>query len=110
MANKENFNTIPRVTAREGVTRRVFSGKNSMIVLNEIKPFAQPALHKHPHEQITYILAGECEFILGQETIHMNAGDVVLVPPDIQHALRPLGNETLLNLDVFSPIREDYLA
>ncbi len=81
-----------------------------MMVLNEIKPFAQPALHSHRHEQITYILQGECEFTLGDETVRMGKGDVILVPPNVLHAMRPLGEETILNLDIFSPIREDYMV
>jgi quercetin dioxygenase-like cupin family protein len=107
---KVNFDDIPGMIAREGVIRKVFSGQNSMLVLNEIKPFAQPALHQHPHEQITYILAGQCDFIMGEETIRMGPGDAILIPPDTRHTLRPVGEETVMNLDVFSPIREDYLV
>ncbi len=110
MINKVNFDEIKRVIAREGVNRRVFAGDNSMIVLNEIKASAQPAFHSHGQEQLTYILEGECEFIVGEDVVRMGKGDVILVPPNVVHALRPLGEETILNLDVFSPIREDYLA
>jgi quercetin dioxygenase-like cupin family protein len=110
MANKVNFDDMKRVSPREGVNRRTFSGRNSMVVLNEIEPFAQPALHSHPHEQITTILQGECDFILGEETIRMRKGDVILIPPNVRHTLRPVGGETILNLDVFSPVREEYLV
>jgi quercetin dioxygenase-like cupin family protein len=107
---KANFDQIERVIAREGVNRRVFSGKNSTLVMNEILPTARPAMHSHVHEQITYILQGECDFMLGDETVRMTKGDVILVPPNVSHGLRPLGDETILNIDVFSPIREDYLG
>lgn len=109
MTNKISFDEIERFVAREGVTRRAFPGKNSMMVINEIEPHAQPAIHSHMHEQITYILQGECDFILGDETVRMKKGDVILIPPDVRHGLRPIGNETIINIDVFSPIREDYL-
>ena len=39
----------------------------------------------------------------------MGKGDVVLIPPNMEHGLRPVGDTPILNLDVFSPIREDYL-
>ncbi|KAA3628328.1 MAG: cupin domain-containing protein [Proteobacteria bacterium] len=110
MAKVANFDSIRRIIAREGVDRRVFSGKNSTVVMNEIQASACPAIHSHPHEQITYILLGECEFYLGDETIRMSKGDVVLVPSNVKHGLRPLGDTPILNLDVFSPIREDYLV
>lgn len=106
---KLNFADLQRVIAREGVSRRAFAGERCMLVLNQIEPHARPAPHSHPHEQITYILEGECDFTLGEKTVRMRPGDVILVPPDARHALRPVGTETVLNLDVFSPVREDYL-
>jgi len=109
MAKMSNFDAIKRIFPRAGVNRRAFSGENCMLVVNEIECSAQPALHSHPHEQLTYILEGECQFILGEESIHMGAGDVILVPPNVPHTLRPLGKKTIVNIDVFSPIREDYL-
>jgi len=109
MIKKTNFDQIKEHIARAGVSRKVFSGEKSMMVINTIESFAKPALHQHPHEQITYILAGRCDFILGDETIPMGPGDVILIPPDIPHTLTPTSDETIINLDVFSPIREDYL-
>lgn len=106
---KVNFDDIERVIAREGVDRRAFTGKNCMLVLNTIESHAKPALHSHPHEQITYIVQGVCDFVLGGETVRMAKGDVILVPPGVPHTLRPIGSETILNMDVFSPVREDYL-
>ena len=110
MIKKSNFDEIKRIFARPGVNRRSFSGEKCMLVVNEIEAFAEPALHSHPHEQLTYILEGECNFIFGEESVHMGPGDVVLVPPNVPHTLRPIGNKTIVNIDVFSPIREDYLA
>ena len=109
MIKKANFSHLPEITAREGVTRRVFSGQKSMMVINTIEPHARPALHQHPHEQLTYILQGRCDFTMGEEVVPLEPGDVLLVPPDLPHTLTPRGQETIINLDVFSPIREDYL-
>jgi quercetin dioxygenase-like cupin family protein len=110
MRKMANFDSIKRIFPREGVNRRAFSGEDCMLVVNEIESFAQPALHSHPQEQLTYILEGECTFILGEESIHMGAGDVILVPPNVPHTLRPIGKKTIVNIDVFSPIRQDYLV
>ena len=109
MAGKENWNALEKVKAREGVTRRVFSGANSMMVLNEIAPEASPSLHAHAHEQLTYLIKGQAEFVLGDEVLYLQEGDVLLVPPNIPHSLKVTGREPVLNLDVFSPIRDDYL-
>ncbi len=110
MTMTANWTKISRVQVRGGVTRRVFSGKNSMMVLNELMPSAKPALHHHPHEQLTYIIEGACRFAIGDEMVDMTAGDLILIPPDFPHSLEVTGNKPVLNLDVFSPIREDYLG
>ena len=110
MATKANWKSIPRVQARNNVTRRVFSGKSSMMVMNELLPSSKPNLHQHPHEQLTYIVKGTCKFVLGDEVLEMAAGDIILVPPDVPHSLEVTSNKPVLNLDVFSPIREDFLT
>jgi len=109
MSFRGNWETLPGVVARPGVIRKVFGGKNSTMTLNELKPGTLPNLHSHPHEQITYILQGEGESVLGDEVMNLKAGDLLLVPPNVPHSMKVIGNETVLNLDVFSPAREDYL-
>jgi quercetin dioxygenase-like cupin family protein len=110
MAVKTNWKSMKGVISRPGVIRKVFTGKNSMLTLNEIEAKAEPKLHSHPHEQITQIVRGQCEFVLGDEVLLLKAGDMVLVPPNIPHSLKVIGEEAVLNVDIFSPIREDYLA
>ena len=109
MAVRDNWANISKVQARSGVTRRVFSGEKSMMVLNELAPSAEPALHHHPHEQLTYIVEGSARFVLDDEVIELAEGDVILIPPNIPHSLEVTSSKPVLNLDVFSPIREDYL-
>ena len=110
MATIANWEKISRFQARSGVTRRVFSGKNSMMVVNELMSSARPALHQHPHEQLTYIIEGTCRFVIGDEVVDMAEGDLILIPPNVPHSLEVTSDKPVLNLDVFSPIREDYLA
>jgi len=109
MAVRGNWKTLPGTLARPGVVRKAFGGKNSTVTLNELKPGTQPNVHSHPHEQITYILQGEGEFVLGGEVMILTAGDLLLVPPNVPHSMKVIGSETVLNLDVFSPAREDYV-
>lgn len=80
-----------------------------MLVLNIIEPGFPPYLHSHPHEQLLWILEGECEVTIGDEKGIMNAGDMVRIAPNVCHDLSVLGNKRVVNVDVFTPIREDYL-
>ncbi|MEG0688557.1 MAG: cupin domain-containing protein, partial [Hungatella sp.] len=67
------------------------------------------AAHIHPHEQMTYCLEGEFEFYVGEETGRMKAGDTVYMPPNILHNCKLLSEKGRL-LDIFTPVREDFLA
>jgi quercetin dioxygenase-like cupin family protein len=109
VALKANWTNMNRVRGGEGITRRVFSGERCMMVLNEILPSTRSPLHHHPHEQLTYIIKGSVEFNLGDEVITMGEDDVILVPPNVPHQLLVTSSEPVLNMDVFAPIREEYL-
>lgn len=66
------------------------------------------AEHKHPHEQITYCLEGKFEFYIGDEAKVIEEGDTVYMPPEILHNCKLLSEKGRL-LDIFTPIREDFL-
>ena len=64
--------------------------------------------HSHPHEQVAaQVIAGEFELTLDGETKVMKAGDVAVIPSNVVHSGRAITDCQLL--DVFSPVREDYL-
>jgi quercetin dioxygenase-like cupin family protein len=64
--------------------------------------------HAHENEQITYILEGRLRFALGEETVDVAAGEVLTIPPNVPHAAEAL--EDTLDVDVFTPPREDWLT
>lgn len=109
MAAVQNWSSIEKVVVRKGITRQVFSGKNSMLALNEIAPGTTPNLHSHPHEQLVYIVDGDVDFVVGDQVLPMKTGDMVVVPSNVPHSLKNKGAKACLNLDVFSPIRDEYL-
>ncbi|RMH14945.1 MAG: cupin domain-containing protein [Gemmatimonadetes bacterium] len=63
--------------------------------------------HAHPHEQIVNMLEGEYELSVGGEAHVLRAGDVLVIPPGVPHSGRSLTDCRIL--DVFAPVREDYL-
>ena len=106
----KNWRELPKKPFQNGAaTRQVFSGDNVMMVFNTIQPDFPPFPHSHPHEQLLYIMEGRCEVTLGDEVIAMGPGDVVHVHCGVHHDLKIVGDEPVLNLDIFTPIREDYL-
>jgi len=65
------------------------------------------ALHSHPHEQIVYVLEGEADFTLGNETRRIAKGDSIYIAPDVVHGVVAITE--FKALDIFSPQREDFL-
>ena len=72
-----------------------------------IKAGAQLPVHSHVHEQIVNMLAGEFELTVDGDPLRLVAGDVVVLKSDVKHAGRAITDCRIL--DVFQPVREDYL-
>ena len=99
---------LPQERITDKISRRVLSGKQGMMVWWTIKAGAHAAAHKHPHEQIVWMLKGRMDFRIGEEKRSMAAGDVAVIPSGVEHeASFPEDTEVL---DIFAPPREDFLA
>lgn len=79
-----------------------------MMVRVEFKKGAVGALHHHPHRQATYIVAGRFEVTVGDELHELAHGDCFYAPSDVPHGVRALEDGELV--DVFTPVRDDFLA
>jgi quercetin dioxygenase-like cupin family protein len=90
------------------ISRRVLSGKQSMMVWWKIKAGAHAAAHKHPHEQIVWMLKGKMDFRIGDERRSMGAGDVAVIPSGVEH--EGFFTEDTEVVDMFAPPREDFLS
>jgi len=63
--------------------------------------------HTHPHEQTGYLVGGRMRLSIGEETFEVEPGDSWCIPGNIEH-----GGETIedsVAIEVFSPVREDFL-
>lgn len=91
-----------------GLTRKVGAySDNMMCVEVRFETGTVAALHSHPHEQITYVVSGKFEFVVGDKTYIVSAGDSLYKQPDIVHGATCL--EAGMLLDFFTPHREDFL-
>ena len=104
-----NWNELPKESPRQGIERVGFRGDNAMVVLNWLSPGMTPRPHSHPFEQLVLILQGRVHVHVGDEVVDCGPGSMVRVPPDVMHWAEPVGDEVCLNLDVFSPVRDDYM-
>ena len=68
----------------------------------EIGPEAPFVRHKHPGEEIIYVLEGSLEYhIDGSEPKTYNAGEALMVPADTVHAVRNAGNGVAAELATY---------
>jgi|TARA_B100001146_G_scaffold217696_1_gene222560 quercetin dioxygenase-like cupin family protein len=96
------------VDAGGGLTRKVGAwNANVMVVEVQLETGTVAARHRHPHEQITYVISGKFEFTVGDDTYTVGPGDSLYKQPNIEHGATCLEAGTLL--DVFTPHREDFL-
>jgi quercetin dioxygenase-like cupin family protein len=99
---------IPWEDAAPGIQRQVF-GYDEKIMLVKVKfeAGAVGSLHQHHHSQATYVESGVFELFIGDEKKILNAGDGYYVPPRVVHGCVCM--EAGVLIDVFSPLREDFL-
>jgi quercetin dioxygenase-like cupin family protein len=94
-----------------GITRKLITGDRMMIAHVFLKKGDEVPRHAHENEQLTYILSGALHFwfgVEGEQEITVRAGEVVVIPSDLPH--RALALEDTLDVDVFCPPRQDWLA
>jgi len=104
-----NWSTIPIEHPSEGIQRQLVVGDNLMICRFRFAPNLVTAEHSHPHEQMSIVVQGRVRFFVeGQERI-ASPGDVLHFPSSCWHGATMMDEEVVL-IDVFTPIREDFLA
>lgn len=91
-----------------GVSLRTAAGDNLMISVVSLEPGAVVPTHSHPHEQMGYLVSGRLEFTIGETTSILEPGSTWRIPSHVPHRVVALDGPALA-LDVFHPIREDYL-
>jgi len=101
-----NLDKVPEEKVTPLISRRIVTGEKEMVVFFKIKAGAHAGAHKHPNEQISCMVSGKMEFRLGNEKRICGPGDVVVIPPGVEHeAWFPEDTEVI---DVFTPPREDF--
>jgi quercetin dioxygenase-like cupin family protein len=103
-----DWSKVPVEYPQEGIERQMVVGENIMICRFKFVPNLVTPAHSHHHEQMTLVMQGKVKFIIGEEERIVSAGDVLHFPPNSWHGATMLDNEVVL-IDIFSPIREDFL-
>ncbi len=63
--------------------------------------------HMHPYEQTGYLVKGHLRLTIGGQDQEIEPGDCWCIPSRVEHGAQCL--EDAVAVEVFSPVREDYL-
>ena len=110
-ATHYRWDDLPREELSSEIGRRLITGDSMMIAHVYLKKNDEVPRHSHENEQITYVVEGALHFWFGEDgaqelTVH--AGEVIVIPSHLPH--RALALEDTLDVDVFCPPRQDWLA
>lgn len=103
-----DWSRVPVENVSEGIERQMIVGGNVMVCRFRFTPHLVTPEHDHPHEQITLVERGPVRFTIGDEQRIAQTGDILHFPPGVWHGATMLDEEVVL-IDIFSPIREDFL-
>ena len=109
IAQHLNWTDIPVEHPAEGIERQMVVGERIMIVRFRFVPFLVTPEHTHMHEQMSLVVSGRVRFFVEGEERIASPGDVLHFPPNCLHGATMMDEEVVL-IDIFSPIREDFLS
>jgi quercetin dioxygenase-like cupin family protein len=92
----------------EMISQKIVAGDREMLAQIYLKRGALVPMLSHDSEQMTYVLQGSLRFLVGGEEIIVREGEVLHIPAGVSHQAEAL--DDTFELDVFSPIRADWLA
>lgn len=107
-----NPGTAPKLEPIPGVEMTVLTGlhgERMMMVLGTTSPGRTGPMHCHPHEQIGMVCAGKGLVRIGKEEKTLQKGDFYSIPANIPHGDTCTGEEPFVMLEIFSPVREDFI-
>lgn len=82
-------------------------GTDTMVAKMLYKSTDFVPFHQHPNEQSGYFVSGKYKLKFGGEEYMLTEGDTYSIPANEEHSIEII--EAGEVVDVFSPIRQDYL-
>ena len=104
------WDAMPKEKVTDLLDRRLITGDRMMLAHVYLKKGCIVPKHQHENEQLTYVLEGALKFWIGedqQQTLVVGPGQVLVIPGNVPHKAEAL--EDTLDVDVFSPPRQDWL-
>lgn len=96
------------LVAAAGIRRKtLIHGDRTLMTEFLLEKGATLPMHSHPEEQTGYLVAGHMALSIGGNVYDIRPGDAWTVPGGVVHGADIL--EDSVAVEVFSPVRADYL-
>lgn len=82
-------------------------GSDTMVAKMLYKATDFVPFHQHPNEQSGYVISGRYKLRFGGGEYLLSEGDAYSIPAGVEHSIEII--EAGQVVDVFSPVRQDYL-
>src|SRR3984885_14602489 len=102
------WESMDKEVMNERIWRKVITVEKAMLAQVFIAKGGVVPEHHHESEQISYIVTGSLQFKIDGREVVLSAGQVLRIPSNVPHSAVAL--EDTLDLDIFSPIRTDWLT
>lgn len=101
--NPEDYkNPIPGIKMKT-----LCHGENTLMTEFILEKNSVLPRHAHPHEQTGYLVSGRITLFIGDLSHEVLPGDSWCIPGDIEHGAQI--HENSVAVEIFSPVRKDYL-
>lgn len=91
-----------------GVFRKTLTyGANTLFTEFRLGGGKDLPMHSHPQEQTGYLVSGMLQLVIGEQRFDAHPGDSWCIPGDVMHGAHVI--EDAVAIEVFSPVRTDYL-
>jgi quercetin dioxygenase-like cupin family protein len=98
---------VPPFSPAPGIQIQPVIGESLMTCWIAMEPGAIVAEHSHANEQLGVVVEGSVSITAAGETREMVVGDAYVMPSNLAHSA-VAGEEGVLLVETFVPIREEY--
>ena len=102
----QHLNDIPVKELFPGFNFKLVHGAQSTLSFVDIKKGSILPEHQHVHEQVTYVVEGQLDMIIGGEKYILTPGMTHVIPSSTPHSAIAITDVKVM--DFFSPARDDY--
>jgi quercetin dioxygenase-like cupin family protein len=104
MSNFTTYSSHVGTTPDKFFKSTMFHSQRLLLGLNCLEPSQVQKVHTHTgQDKFYFVVEGEGEFVVGDETRHCDAGNVIWAPADVLHGVSNHGTERLVVLVGIAP-------